>query len=177
MDVLIRPCLSFQDSMDSSDSNSWLRRRGREAQEQDRHRDPRSPAPSRNREARVRAAASRTRSSQAEGCRGEGGWGRRGPSPRSGAGAPGGGDAPDPQFLRSPFPRRGTPGAQVWPGRQAASALAPGRCPPARPPLGLALPPTLCIARPPPWADRAARGLQMRGSGAGLAGSAAQRKR
>lgn len=43
-----------------------------------------------------------------------------------------------------PLPAASAPGAQVWPGRQVQSALAPGRFPPALLPLGRAALPT-CV--------------------------------
>lgn len=118
------------------------------------------------------AAASRTRSSQAEGtgCRGRGVEGRRGPSPRSGAGALEGATLPGPAVPPQPLPEARTPGAQVWPGRQVQSALAPGRCPPARPPLGLVLPPTFVYSSATAMGRQgSSRAAEMRGSGAGLA--------
>lgn len=101
-----------------------------------------------------------------------GGWGgaRRGPSPRSGAGALEGATLPGPAVPPQPLPEARTPGAQVWPGRQVQSALAPGRCPPARPPLGLVLPPTFVYSSATAMGRQgSSRAAEMRGSGAGRA--------
>ena len=117
------------------------------------------------------AAASRTRSSQPEGTLAAGGGvGKRGPSPRSGAGALEGATLPGPAVPPQPLPEARTPGAQVWPGRQVQSALAPARCPPTRPPLGLVLPPTFVYSSATAMGRQgSSRAAEMRGSGAGLA--------
>lgn len=99
-----------------------------------------------------------------------GGVGKRGPSPRSGAGALEGATLPGPAVPPQPLPEARTPGAQVWPGRQVQSALAPGRCPPARPPLGLILPPTFVYSSATAMGRQgSSRAAEMRGSGAGRA--------
>lgn len=91
------------------------------------------------------------------GCRGR--CGEEGAFPTVRGWSSRGGDAPRPAVPLQPLPEARTPGAQVWPGRQVQSALAPGRCPPSRPPLGLDLPPTFV------YSSATAIGRQLEGCG------------
>lgn len=137
----------------------------------ERRRNRTDTRPPGNREARVRSSSLSHSVFQPEGTLAAGGRvGKRGPSPRSGAGALEGATLPGPAVPPQPLPEARTPGAQVWPGRQVQSALVSGRCPPTRPPLGLVLPPTFVYSSATAMGRQgSSRAAEMRGSGAGRA--------